>query len=75
MDERWFRFSMQFNYAEYLPFYRGDIDRIEVRSYQGQVLWIHPRHFRRFVTASGLKGNFELQLDQDGRLLSLTKLS
>ncbi|MBV7314612.1 DUF2835 domain-containing protein [Shewanella sp. NIFS-20-20] len=74
MTLRVFRFSIQLNYGEFLPYYQGEINRVEVRSHQGQVLWVHARHLRRFLTSNGIRGTFEIQIDENGRLLSLNKL-
>ena len=70
-----FLFTMYVSFEDFLPYYQGVADKVEVKDSHGRVLWINGRHFRPFVTASGVKGHFKLQIDQDGKFVSLKKLS
>ncbi|QYK14642.1 DUF2835 domain-containing protein [Shewanella rhizosphaerae] len=68
-----YTFPMQVSYQEFLNYYQGSIDKIEVKDSSGKTLWIHARHFRPFLTTSGIRGYFRLQLDDQGKLVSLTQ--
>ncbi|ASJ96948.1 MULTISPECIES: DUF2835 domain-containing protein [Shewanella] len=69
-----FTFPIQVSYQDFLNYYQGSIDKIEVRDISGKILWIHARHFRPFLTTSGIKGYFRLELDDNGQFVSLTPL-
>ncbi|MCG9755560.1 DUF2835 domain-containing protein [Shewanella insulae] len=66
-----FTFPMQVSYQDFLNYYQGSIDKIEVIDCSGKTLWIHARHFRPFLTTSGIRGHFRLQLDDNGKFVSL----
>ncbi|WP_076413630.1 DUF2835 domain-containing protein [Shewanella sp. UCD-KL12] len=69
-----FYFSMNISYHDFQQYYRGQADKVEVRDTKGRVLWIHGRHFRRFLTSLGIQGQFKLVLTEQGELVSLCKL-
>lgn len=69
-----FIFSLNLSYREFMPYYRGDVDKVEVHDRQGRTLWINCRHFRRFLTPSGIRGWFRLVLDDKGEVISLELL-
>ena len=66
-----FFFSLHLSYREFMPYYRGDVDKVEVHDRQGKTLWINCRHFRRFLTSTGIQGNFKLVVDKQGNFISL----
>lgn len=67
-------FHLQLSYHEFMPFYQGQIQNIEVRDMTGQMIWINGRHFRPFFTLEGVHGQFRLMLNENGGLISLQKL-
>ncbi len=69
-----FYFSMNISYHDFQQYYRGQADKVEVRDTNGKILWIHGRHFRRFLTRLGIQGQFKLELTPEGELVSLCKL-
>ncbi|WP_299495164.1 DUF2835 family protein [uncultured Shewanella sp.] len=71
---RIFTFHINLSYHEFMPFYQGQIQNIEVKDSFQQVIWINGRHFRPFFTLNGVKGLFKLTLDQRGNIISLHKL-
>lgn len=66
-------FSLHFSYRAFLPYYRGEVSRLEVIDTCGRTLWIHCRHFRRFVSVHGLHGWFCLTLGPSGEFIALDK--
>ncbi|MCL1037517.1 DUF2835 domain-containing protein [Shewanella submarina] len=66
-----FIFSLNLTYREFMPYYRGDVDKVEVQDRRGTRLWINCRHFRRFLTPSGIHGWFRLVLNEKGDVVSL----
>lgn len=69
-----FYFSLNITYHDFQQFYRGEANKVEVHDSHGRTLWIHGRHFRRFLTRSGIVGQFKMELNAQGELLSLCKL-
>ena len=49
-------FKLSISYRDFLPYYQGLADKVEVRETQGRILWINGRHFRRFLTENGIQG-------------------
>ncbi|WP_394205813.1 DUF2835 family protein [Shewanella waksmanii] len=69
-----FNFSVSISYKDFLQYYQGYVDKIEVRDHHsGKTLWIHARYFRKFLTVNGLQGQFKLILNKQGEFESLTK--
>ncbi|MGI2258412.1 DUF2835 domain-containing protein [Shewanella sp. GXUN23E] len=67
-------FSLHLSYREFLPYYQGLVDKVEVHAHGGQTLWVHCRHFRPFFTSAGIQGQFRLTLNRDGKLVSLERI-
>lgn len=55
--------------------YRGGAYRVLGVSRDGRRTNLPVHHLRRFITRSGVQGNFELEFDDAGRLLSLRRLA
>ncbi|MCK8045519.1 DUF2835 domain-containing protein [Shewanella sp. 1CM18E] len=68
-----FQFPLNISYQEFLPYYRGEVNKVEVVDVKGQTLWINAKHFRRFLTSSGIRAYFCMTIDAQGNLISLEK--
>ncbi|MGM8891950.1 DUF2835 domain-containing protein [Psychrobacter sp. 1Y1] len=68
-----FNFPLNISYQTFLPYYRGEINKVEVIDLNGQTLWINARHFRPFLTREGIKAYFTMTVDSQGNLISLIK--
>ncbi|PKG59042.1 DUF2835 family protein, partial [Shewanella sp. GutDb-MelDb] len=40
-----FQFSLNISYEDFLPYYRGQVTKVEVVDTAGRTLWISARHF------------------------------
>ncbi|WP_299788868.1 DUF2835 domain-containing protein [uncultured Shewanella sp.] len=69
-----FYFSINVSFHEFQRYYQGHVDKVEVHDSQGRKLWINGRHFRQFLTRSGVQGDFKLELTDKGELVSLQKI-
>ncbi|ABZ76921.1 conserved hypothetical protein [Shewanella halifaxensis HAW-EB4] len=65
---------MNISYQAFLPYYRGEINKVEVVDVDGRTLWISARHFRPFLTINGIKAYFNMTVDSQGNLISLDKI-
>jgi hypothetical protein len=68
-----FQFPLNISYQDFLPYYRGQVTKVEVVDTAGRTLWISARHFRPFFTRSGIRAYFEMVVDAQGNLISLNK--
>ncbi|AZQ84654.1 DUF2835 family protein [Colwellia sp. Arc7-635] len=67
-------FSLNISSQDYLPYYQGQIRSIVVVTAQGIRLEFPAMHLRNHLTATGIKGHFCLQT-QNNKFLSLDKIS
>ncbi|WP_077286034.1 DUF2835 domain-containing protein [Cognaticolwellia aestuarii] len=67
-------FSLNLSSQDYLLYYQGVIHTIVVTTDEGLRLEFPAMHLRKFTTATGIKGRFCLQT-QDNKFLSLNKVS
>ncbi|WP_299005687.1 DUF2835 family protein [uncultured Shewanella sp.] len=70
---RTFIFNVNLSYQEFMPYYQGKVNNIEVRDGK-QVIWINGRHFRPFLSLNGVNGLFKLTLNQGVDIIALNKL-
>ncbi|PKI17438.1 DUF2835 domain-containing protein [Colwellia sp. 12G3] len=66
-------FSIKITANEFLPYYQGTVQNVVVRTTQGVKVQFPAIHLRKYVTASGIQGDFCLQTQQN-KFLSLSKL-
>ncbi len=66
-----FYFSLSISSQEFLRFYKGNADRVEIVDVQGRCLHIHARHFLPFLSELGVRGRFQLILDKEKNFESL----
>lgn len=57
-----------------LAVYKGQANRILVRSRDGIRVSLPAHHFRPFTTTVGVYGSFEMEFSEDGKLTCLRKL-
>ena len=66
-------FSIKITANEFLPYYQGTIQNVVVRTIQGVKVQFPAIHLRKYVTPSGIQGDFCLETQQN-KFLSLSKL-
>lgn len=67
-------FSLALNTEAIYSIYEGRTRFVLVRSDQGLRLQLPATNFRRFVTSDGIRGRFRVVLDDNNKLIELTKL-
>ena len=67
-------FSLRISKNEFLPYYRGQIYSIVVKTNLGTTVQFPAMHLRRHLTGNGVYGEFCLET-KNNKFLSLTKLS
>lgn len=70
-----YEFYVHVSAERLLAMYSGDARYLIVWSSEGLKLQLPLANFRPFVTDGGLKGRFEVTVDQQNKLQSLKKIS
>ncbi len=68
------RFTLMLTPAQVQEYYRGAVRRVSVRTDDGRWLELPANHLRRFVARGGIRGRFELELDDEGKLVYLKRI-
>ncbi|MCP3671028.1 MAG: DUF2835 domain-containing protein [Gammaproteobacteria bacterium] len=68
-------FYLDISQAEYLRYYRGSAHSVLVRADDGRKISFPAINLRPFVSADGVRGRFEITLDESNSLLDICRLS
>ena len=68
-----FEFTLHLSAEEYLQYYEGRVNSIQVQSRCGKIIQFPADKMREFVLNEGVHGTFILQLDNKNKVLSLRK--
>ncbi|MGZ9898184.1 DUF2835 domain-containing protein [Shewanella gaetbuli] len=69
-----FVLNINISYDDFLPYYQGISESVLTNDIHGRQLQIHAKYFKPFLTPVGIKGQFILELDEEGKYKSLIKL-
>lgn len=58
---------------QYQAYYSGQVRTIQVRSHDGKQVRFPASAIRQFVTAEGVRGEFELQVDGNHKLIGINR--
>lgn len=72
---QYIRFSLNISSEAFLRHYQGIASVVVVRADDGRRVQIPANTLRPFVSQQGIVGWFELELDQDNKLIKLIKLA
>lgn len=75
MANRFINFSVRISPEEVLAIYQGTIQKVIVISDTGLKIEMKASHFRQFTTSSGIRGRFQMELDERNKLVSLRRIS
>ena len=70
-----YEFNVSLTAEQIETIYRGQARFIQVTSRDGLKLQLPAANFRRFVTANGIQGKFQVKVDASNKLQHLRKLS
>ena len=68
-----FYFSLSLTNEEFFPFYKGDVQSIQVMTNKGLTIRFPAMHLRTHVRSDGIQGNF-LLLTENNKFKSLHKI-
>lgn len=69
------RFSLAISAEEYLAVYRGQAKDILVKSQHNKSIQFPANAVRGFLTRDGIYGSFEIQFDENNKLIRVVQLS
>ena len=73
--EKKFIFRIRMTQQQFLRYYQGSINSVQVVSESGQTLRFPAHRLRSFLTTTGISGRFALIVDQHNRFVRMEKLS
>lgn len=68
------RFSMHLSADEYLHYYTGQARYVQVRSHDGLMVRFPASSLRPYLSQAGVYGEFELEFDDNNKLVALRRL-
>jgi len=72
---QYIRFSINITPEAFLQHYQGAASVVIVQAEDGRRIQIPANSLRPFVLQQGIVGRFELEMDQNNKLVKLTKLA
>jgi len=69
------RFYLDISQAEFLSYYRGSAQSVLVQAEDGRRIRLPAANLRPFVSVEGIRGRFEISLDENNSLLDICRLS
>ena len=70
-----FEFNLHLSVEEYLQYYEGMANSIQVRSSCGKTIQFPAEKMRKFVLKDGVHGTFVIQLDNKNKFISIRRSS
>lgn len=67
-------FSLSITADDYLPYYRGQVKDVQVKSHDGRTVRFPANILRPFVGMDGVHGTFVLQYDENNKFKGITKV-
>lgn len=71
---RKFIFNLKISQEEYASYYRGEKNMVLATATNGRRIRFPAAILRRFLTHNGIRGTFEMVIDQNNRFLNLRKI-
>ncbi len=66
-------FSLSISAEEYLPYYRGQVKDVRVKSHDGRTVRFPANILRPFVGRDGIHGSFVLEYDQNNKFKGIRR--
>ena len=68
------RFSIKISPEQYLAYYQRSVNNVSVVATDGRRIQFPARLLQKFVTHDGIEGTFEMEFDDQHKLIELRKL-
>ena len=70
-----FTFRLNLSADKYKAFYQGQVQNIQVLSHEGKTIRFPASAVRQFLTAEGVYGEFAIEIDENNKLLGVSRVS
>jgi len=70
-----FHVSINISYDDFLPYYEGHIKDVIAPDINGKTIRFPASALQAYLTYAGVKGVFELRIDENNKLLSCKRVS
>jgi len=68
------RFGLNILYDDYLAYYQGAVQRVSVVTEDGRRIEFPANLAQRYLTHQGIQGRFELEFDDNHKLIELRRM-
>ena len=69
------RFRLSIDADEYLRYYRGEVDSVQITTFDGKRIRFPANALQKYVDNSGVSGSFRIIFDRNNKLISLDRIS
>ncbi len=69
------RFRLAISAQDYLQYYQGRVDSVQVRTTDGRLLQFPAGALQKHVAQSGINGAFRIVFDNNNKMLALERIS
>lgn len=68
------RISLNLSQQEILAYYKGDAQFVIAKAHDGRMIRFPAASLRHLVSADGVRGDYEIEYDQNGKLNRIRKI-
>ncbi len=69
------RFRIEISAQDYLRYYQGEIDAVQVKTSNGRVIQFPAGALQKYVDQNGVNGSFRIIYDENNKLVRLERVS
>ncbi len=69
------RFRLEISAQEYLKYYQGDVDSVQVTIASGQTIQFPASALQKHVSQNGVNGSFRIIFDDNNKMISLERIA
>lgn len=69
------RFRLEISAQEYLRYYRGEVDAVQIRTTDGRLIQFPANALQKYINQSGIHGSFRIVFDDNNKMISMERVS
>jgi len=69
------RFRLEISADEYLRYYRGEVDAVQIRTTDGRLIQFPANVLQKYINQSGVHGSFRIVFDDNNKMVSMERVS
>lgn len=74
MANQFIRFKLNLTYDQYLAVYQGAAKNVSTIADDGRRIVFPARNIQRYLTKSGIRGHFEMELTPQNKFVAITQI-